>query len=168
MALLSPRLWAAVLPRAVSIAKQPAVNAQTRLCASLSASGATDHDAALRATWQRCSTLLSASGSLGLSSNDPLHVMYVPMQQDAAMTSTSGLVTFPLPESAGAAAVQQLVSAASPSPFGKGKEPRFDPSVRSAVAIKASQLGLNKVLPPVEVGGSACYTAVKALVPLAV
>ena len=143
MALLSRR--AAVSPRAWSLqgkarlASRPAVCARTRLCAS--ANGATtDLDAALTATWQRCSTLLSASGSLGLSANDPLRVFYASQQQDAARASTSGLVTFPLPESVGAA-VQELVDAALPSPFGKGKETVFEPIRQDCCGDQGSTSG---------------------------
>jgi hypothetical protein len=53
---------------------------------------------------------------------------------------------------AAAAALRQLVAAAVPSPFGKGSETVYDPSVRTAAEIKAAQLALNKTLPPPEVG----------------
>jgi hypothetical protein len=103
-------------------------------------------DAQLAAAWQRNTTLLTTGGNLGLSQENPLHVFY--LKQTAESTPTAGMMSFPLINGSSA---QQLVDAAVPSPFGKGKETVYDPAVRTAVEIKAAQLALNKMLPPQEV-----------------
>jgi hypothetical protein len=124
-------------------------------------SGSTDQDAQLVATWQRYSKLLSASGSIQLSRNEPLNLFYISAPQSDASSPAHGLISFPLADSsssnstnvdAAAAALRQLVAAAVPSPFGKGSETMYDPSVRTAAEIKAAHLALNKSLPPPEVG----------------
>jgi hypothetical protein len=60
------------------------------------------------------------------------------------------MLSFPLTSGS---SVQHLVDAGVPSPFGKGKETVYDAAVRTAVDIKAAQLAVNKVLPPLEVRG---------------
>jgi hypothetical protein len=128
--------------------------------AAAAGSGSADQDAQLVATWQRYSKLLSASGSIQVSPDEPLNIFYIPAPQSDAGIPAPGLISLPLADSssnstnvgAAAAALQQLVTAAVPSPFGKGSETVYDPSVRTAAEIKAAQLALNKTLPPQEVG----------------
>jgi hypothetical protein len=129
--------------------------------AAAAGSGSTDQDAQLVATWQRYSRLLNASGSIQLSQTDPLNIFYISAPHSDSGSPAPGLISFPLAASsssnstnadAAAAALQQLVSAAVPSPFGKGSETVYDPSVRTAAEIKAAHLALNKTLPPPEVG----------------
>lgn len=123
------------------------------IVAAAAGSSSSDKDAQLAAAWQRNSTLLSASGSLGLSQEAPLHVMYLSQTSEGA-AAAPGLLTFPLSPDSSSSALQQLVAAAAPSPFGKGKETVFDPAVRTAAELKAAQLGLNKTLLPPEVRSS--------------
>lgn len=134
-------------PRLFTIA-QPVQNFSTRVYASRGTpadASSSAKDAQLAAAWQRNTTLLTTGGNLGLS-QDPLHVFY--LTQTAESTPAAGMLSFPLTT---ASSVQQLVDAAVPSPFGKGKETVYDPAVRTAVEIKAAQLALNKVLPPQDV-----------------
>lgn len=128
---------------------QPVLNHSTRVYASRGTpadASSSAKDAQLAAAWHRNTTLLTTGGNLGLSQENPLHVFY--LTQTAESTPAAGMLSFPLTT---ASSVQQLVNAAVPSPFGKGKETVYDPAVRTAVEIKAAQLALNKVLPPQDV-----------------
>jgi len=128
---------------------------QTR--AQAAANSESDKDAQLAKAWQGCSTLPYAAGSLDIPASDPLGIFYTPQSMPNSSAVVPGLVTFPLQQAAGAtstrrSALHGLLKAAAPSPFGKDKNTVYDPSVRSAAELKASQLGINKLLPPPEVG----------------
>lgn len=73
-----------------------------------------------------------------------------------AIQGAVGVVTFPVPDeptdstAEAPSSLQPLLAAAVPSPFGRGRETKYDPDYRTASELSAADVGLNTLLPPAE------------------